>query len=88
MMPIFGMHLINQLLTFDIGWFINPKNLTFAKANVYQSSGLTKHDTIVKAEDVFSAPIKEKTQCNASLHLDFHKYLWSHAAGIACHREG
>ena len=49
--------------------------MTFTKANVYQSSGLTKHDTVVKAEDIFSAPIKEKTQCNASLHLDFHEYL-------------
>ena len=29
----------------------------------------------------FSAPIKDRAQCYASLHSNFHKYLWSHDAG-------
>ena len=31
--------------------------------------------------NVFSAPIKGRAQCYASLHSNFHEHLWSHDAG-------
>ena len=42
----------------------------------------------LKAEDVFSAPLKSRALCYASLNLEFHEYLWSHNSGKAWDREG
>ena len=42
---------------------------------------------IVHKINVFSVPIKDRANCNASFHSIFHEHLWSHDAGKACNRE-
>ena len=44
-------------------------------------------ELLKQMKNIFAVPIKDRTQCYASLHSDFHEHLLRHA-GKACHREG